>query len=70
MQEQVRKVLDRLNLIKDTDPFYQPLLNDSRSLIVDLNNEVRRLEQHNQQLLQMVYQNLGELENLNEPTGK
>ena len=40
-------MLERLDLIKDLDPFNKTLLNDCRNVIVDLNNEIRKLQEQN-----------------------
>ena len=62
MRDRVERLLSRLDLTKDIDPFNKPLMNDCRDAIQDLHDEVDRLAQHNQQLLQVIYQNQSELE--------
>ena len=46
------------------------LLNDCFDVIMDLHEEVVRLETHNNRLLDVIYQNQSELESIDEPTGE
>ena len=62
MKELTKRILDRLDLYKDFDPYYNGLFNECADLITGLQAEVDRLAQHNEQLLQVIYQNYGELE--------
>jgi len=63
MQERTEKILSRLDLIKDLDPFNKKMLNDCRDIISDLQDEVDRLIYHNNNLMNVIYQNQSELEN-------
>jgi len=49
-------ILERLELYKDFDPYYQGLLNDCSTVIQGLQAEVDRLKQLNRQLNHMVTQ--------------
>ena len=64
------QVLKRLELVKDIDPFNKKLLNDVYDTIKTLQSEVDRLIYHNNNLMNVIYQNQTELENLNVPTGE
>ena len=57
------RLLSRLDLIKDLDPFNKKILNDCRDELQHLKEEVERLAGHNERLLQVIYQNQSELEN-------
>jgi len=70
MKERASKILSRLDLIKNLDPYNKKLLNDCFDTIMDMKHELERLEAHNQRLLQVIYQNQSELESLNESTGE
>jgi len=70
MKEKASKMLSRLDLIKNLDPYNKKLLNDCFDTIMDMNHEIERLATHNQRLLQVIYQNQSELENMNESTGE
>jgi len=70
MKERVSKLLSRLDRVKDFDPYNKKLMNDCRDVVQDLHDEVERLAWHNERLLQVIYQNQSELENINEPTGE
>ena len=59
----VDKLLSRLDLVKDLDPFNKKILNDCRDELQHLKEEVERLAGHNERLLQVIYQNQSELEN-------
>ena len=77
MNERTEKILSRLDLIKDLDPFNKKMLNDCRDIITfnkkmlndcrdiisDLQDEVDRLIYHNNNLMNVIYQNQSELEN-------
>lgn len=63
MKQRVEKILSRLDLVKDIDPYNKKLLNDCRDAVQDLQDEVDRLAWHNERLLQVIYQNQSELEN-------
>ena len=62
MNDKTRLILERLDLYKDFDPYYKGLLNDCFHHIEDLQAEVNRLAKHNEQLLQVIYQNQSSLE--------
>ena len=57
------QILKRLELVKDVDPFQKQLLNDAYDTIKTLQSEVDRLIYHNNNLMNVIYQNHGELEN-------
>jgi len=69
MKDKVPKILSRLDLIKNLSE-HSKLLNDCFDVIMDLNDEVVRLETHNQRLLNVIYQNQSELESEYESTKK
>jgi len=58
-----KEILKRLELVKDIDPFNSKLLNDAYTTIKTLQTEVERLQYHNNNLMNVIYQNQGELEN-------
>lgn len=55
-------LINRLELIKDIDPFNKQLLNDCYLEVQSLTDEVKRLRDHNERLLQIIYQNHASLE--------
>ena len=57
------QILSRLELVKDIDPFNKKLLNDTYDHIKGLQEEVKRLQYHNNNLMNVIYQNQGDLEN-------
>ena len=63
MKEKTTNLLQRLNLIKDSDPFNKRILNDCFNHVQTLQDEVDRLIYHNNNLMNVIYQNQGELEN-------
>ena len=63
------QVLKRLELVKDIDPFNKKLLNDAYDAIKTLQSEVDRLIYHNNNLMNVIYQNQHELENVYESAG-
>jgi len=63
MKEEAQNLLKRLDLVKDSDPFNKRLLNDCFTTVQKLNEEVERLQYHNNNLMNVIYQNQGELEN-------
>jgi len=63
MTEEAQNLLKRLDLIKDSDPFNKRLLNDCFDTTVKLLQEVERLQYHNNNLMNVIYQNQSELEN-------
>jgi len=70
MKEEAQTLLKRLDLIKDSDPFNKRLLNDCFDTIVKLLQEIERLQYHNNNLMNVIYQNQTELENLHGSTGE
>ena len=63
MQEKTNNLIKRLELIKDSDPFNKRLMNDCYDHFKALQEEVDRLIYHNNNLMNVIYQNHGELEN-------
>ena len=63
MREEAQSLLKRLDIVKDIDPFNKKLLNDCFTTIQKLNTEIERLQYHNNNLMNVIYQNQGELEN-------
>lgn len=63
MKEKAQNLLKRLDLIKDSDPFNKRILNDCFTTIQELTTEIERLQYHNNNLMNVIYQNQGELEN-------
>ena len=57
------QILSRLELVKDIDTFNKKLMNDAYDHIKGLQEEVKRLPYHNNNLMNVIYQNQGELEN-------
>ena len=55
-------LVKRLSIIKDSDPFNKRILNDCYEHISNLQSEVDRLIYHNNNLMNVIYQNQGELE--------
>ena len=69
MEAKTNNILKRLELIKDSDPFNKQILNDCFDLIKELQAEVQRLAYHNNNLMNVIYQNQESLEtSINEPT--
>jgi len=64
MIEEAQNLLKRLDIIKDSDPFNRRLLNDCFDSTVKLLQEVQRLQYHNNNLMNVIYQNQTELENI------
>ena len=63
MNDVTKNLVKRLELIKDSDPFNKQILNDCYLHIQSLQDEVDRLQYHNNNLMNVIYQNQGELEN-------
>ena len=63
MNEKTDLLLKRLELIKDSDPFNKRILNDCYDHFKNLQSEVDRLIYHNNNLMNVIYQNQGEIEN-------
>jgi len=70
MKDKAIKLLNRLDLVKNIDPHNKKLLNDCFDTIMDMHEEIVRLETHNNRLLDVIYQNQSELENIDESTGE
>jgi hypothetical protein len=70
MKEKTTNLLQRLSLIKDSDPFNKRILNDCFDHFQTLQDEVDRLIYHNNNLMNVIYQNQTELESLDVPTGE
>lgn len=64
MKAHTTNLLKRLDLIKDSDPFNKRILNDCFTTIQELNTEIERLQYHNNNLMNVIYQNQASLENL------
>ena len=62
MREETTNILQRLKLIKDSDPFNKRILNDCFDHFQVLQNEIERLQYHNNNLMNVIYQNQSELE--------
>ena len=62
MNAKTNQLIERLELYKDFDPYYNGLFNECTDHITSLQSEVDRLAKHNQQLLQVIYQNQSSLE--------
>ena len=62
MKEETTNILQRLKLIKDSDPFNKRILNDCFDHFQVLQNEIERLQYHNNNLMNVIYQNQSELE--------
>ena len=60
--KETETILKRLQLIKDSDPFNKRILNDCFDIIIALQSEVERLQYHNNNLMNVIYQNQSELE--------
>lgn len=60
--KETETILKRLQLIKDSDPFNKRILNDCFDTIIALQAEVKRLQYHNNNLMNVIYQNQTELE--------
>ena len=63
MKETTNNLIKRLELIKDSDPFNKQILNDCYTHFKDLQDEVDRLVYHNNNLMNVIYQNQESLEN-------
>ena len=69
MKEEAQNLLKRLDLIKDSDPFNKRILNDCFTLVQKLTAEVDRLQYHNNNLMNVIYQNQQTLESVYESAG-
>lgn len=66
MKEQTIQLLKRLELIKDSDPFNKRILNDCFEHFKVLQSEIERLQYHNNNLMNVIYQNQGDIEDVRE----
>ena len=64
LKSQTENLISRLELVKDVDPFNKKLLNDCHDTIKALQTEVERLQYHNNNLMNVIYQNQNELESM------
>jgi len=64
LKEKTENLIKRLELIKDSDPFNKRILNDCHDHFKTLQDEVDRLIYHNNNLMNVIYQNQHELENM------
>ena len=48
MQQRAMKILNRLELIKNLDPYNKKLMNDAYNIITDLNDKLTILENENE----------------------
>ena len=64
MKEEAQNLLKRLDLIKDSDPFNKRILNDSFTTIQKMLEEIERLQYHNNNLMNVIYQNQGDIEDV------
>ena len=62
MIQEAQSLVKRLDLIKDSDPFNKRILNDCFTTIQKMTAEIERLQYHNNNLMNVIYQNQGELE--------
>jgi len=60
---ETKNLLKRIELVKDIDPFNKQLMNDCYKHIEHLQSEVDRLIYHNNNLMNVIYQNQESLEN-------
>ena len=63
MKEEISNLIERLGIIKDSDPFNRRLLNDCFTVLQKSYSEIERLQYHNNNLMNVIYQNQSELEN-------
>ena len=63
MKEEAQNLLKRLDLIKDSDPFNKRIFNDCFTLVQKMLEEIERLQYHNNNLMNVIYQNQESLEN-------
>jgi hypothetical protein len=64
LKETTQNLIKRLELLKDSDPFNRRLMNDCYDHFKALQDEVDRLIYHNNNLMNVIYQNQAELENI------
>lgn len=62
MDRDVERMIVRLDMIKDIDPDNRTLLNDARDTLQTIFDEMKRLRMHNNQLMNVIYQNQGMIE--------
>jgi len=64
LKETSDTLVKRLSLIKDSDPFNKRILNDCYEHVSALQSEVDRLIYHNNNLMNVIYQNQGDIEDV------
>ena len=64
LKETSDTLVKRLSLIKDSDPFNKRILNDCYKHVSALQSEVDRLIYHNNNLMNVIYQNQGDIEDV------
>lgn len=64
MKEEAQNLLKRLDIIKDSDPFNKRILNDCFTTIQKMTAEIERLQYHNNNLMNVIYQNQGDIEDV------
>jgi len=57
VKETTNTLIKRLELIKDSDPFNKKILNDCFDHFKVLQTEIERLQYHNNNLMNVIYQN-------------
>ena len=62
MDAEIEMMLSRLDLIKDMDPDNTRIFNNARDTLQKAFDEIIRLRTHNNQLLNVIYQNQGSIE--------
>lgn len=62
MKEKTEALRKRLELIKDCDPFNKRILNDCHEHFKVLQDEIDRLIYHNNNLMNVIYQNQDSIE--------
>mgnify|MGYP001105032147 CR=1 FL=1 len=62
MDQDVDRMLVRLDMVKDIDPDNKTLLNDAHHTLQYVFEEMKRLRMHNNQLMNVIYQNQGIIE--------
>jgi len=63
LKSQTENLISRLELVKDIDPFNKKLLNDCHDTLKTLLTEIERLQYHNNNLMNVIYQNHHDMEN-------
>lgn len=58
----IENILVRLEAIKDFDPHFAKVLNDTYDALHMCHDELKRLRMHNNNLMNVIYQNQGAIE--------